>query len=281
MGDTVGGSTLGADTRSDTISRTFVETPSGQIHVRETGPRDGDAVPLLCLHQSPASSLTFAPILPHLAQGKRRVLALDTPGFGESFRPAHKPGIVDYTQWIADVPDTLGLPRVDLLGYFTGAAIAAELALLYPDLVRRVVMVGPPWFSEEQRQKARENAWPGRPRPDGGHLMKEWDRVMTRYPDTLPLDIKADLFQEFFRGGANAIWGEEAVAEYDLSQRLGGVTQPVLVMQPDAFHGDGEAAHRALPDSRYLRLEGVPPLGLFHLNTMEIATAVTAFLDQP
>jgi pimeloyl-ACP methyl ester carboxylesterase len=170
---------------------------------------------------------------------------------------------------------------VDVLGYFTGAAIATELALLYPDLVRRVVLVGPPWFTEEQRQKARESAWPDRPTADGGHLLTAWRRVMTRYPDTLALDLKSDLFHEFFRGGTNAIWGEEAVAEYDLSLRLPGLTQPLLVLEPEDFHGDSRAAHRAVPHSRHHKLEGVPALGLFHLHAATVAGLVTDFLDQP
>ncbi|WP_049973771.1 alpha/beta fold hydrolase [Azospirillum sp. B4] len=268
-----------------TVIRAFVDTPGGQIHLREAGPRDGGAPPLLCLHQSPSSSLTFAAILPHLAKagarGGRRVLAVDTPGFGESFRPVEKPGIADYTQWIADIPQALGLAQVDVLGYFTGAAIGTELALLYPDLVRRVVMVGPPWFTEEQRQKARENAWPARPDAEGGHLMSAWRRVMARYPTSMDLDLKSDLFQEFFRGGPNAIWGEEAVAEYDLSLRLPGLTQPLLVLEPEGFHGDSQAAHRAVPHSRHHELAGVPALGLFHLHAPAIAALVTDFLDQP
>lgn len=79
------------------IRRAFVDTDDGQIHARMSGARDAATPPLLLLHQSPASSLVYAELLPLLA-AKRWSIALDTPGFGESFRPSEQPSIADYAR---------------------------------------------------------------------------------------------------------------------------------------------------------------------------------------
>lgn len=257
-----------------TVTRAFVDLPDGQVHVRRVaGP--GDRTPLLCLHQSPASSLTYIEVLPLFG---REAIAIDTPGFGESFRPSAQPDIAAYARWIAQVAEVLHLERIDLMGLFTGAAIASELAATRPDLVRRVVLAGPPLFDAAQRAGFVENAWPVAPMPDGSHLMREWQRTMAR-PMPVPFARRVDSFNEYYRGGANAIWGELAVADYMLADTLPLITQPVLILQPEGIHGDSETAAGLLCDARTYP---IPCLGYAMMQAVpeQVAAAVRTFLDE-
>lgn len=145
-----------------TVQRAFIETPAGQIHIRRAGALSPSTIPIVCYHQSPQSSLAFADVLPYLAKN-RLAVAVDTPGFGESFRPSHQPIIADYSKWLAEVSKRLGLAHVDVVGMFTGSAIAVETARQFPGLIRRMVLIGPALFDEEQRKQMLAAAWPTSP----------------------------------------------------------------------------------------------------------------------
>ena len=44
--------------------------------------------------------------------------------------------------------DSIGLERVDVMGYHTGSLTSADLAMRYPDRIRKVVMISAPIFDE-------------------------------------------------------------------------------------------------------------------------------------
>ena len=70
-----------------------------------------------------------------------RCLALDLPGTGETPLP---PGLTTMPQmagWVAQTCARLGLKRVTLVGHSLGGNLAAQTALDYPALVRRLVLV--------------------------------------------------------------------------------------------------------------------------------------------
>ena len=125
------------------IKRAYCTGPEGQIHYRIAEPPRASAAPLLCMHQSPHSGLIFEPLLRAMG-ADRRTIAPDTPGFGYSDPPAAPPEIADYAGAMIAVLDQLGIEQADVMGYHTGAATAAELALNYPKRVRHVVMVSAP-----------------------------------------------------------------------------------------------------------------------------------------
>ncbi len=263
--------------KSQTVIRAFVDTPSGQIHVRMSGPRDSDLRPLILLHQSPASSLTYSEILPLIGQD-RLAIAIDTPGFGESFRPKHPPAIADYADWIVSAATGLGVVRFDLLGMFTGAGIASEIAARHAVRVRRLILVGPPLFTPEQQAHFVDHAWPVRQRPDGSHLMQEWRRIMDRPMPGVDFERRCDAFNEYYRGGNNAIWGEQAIAVYPLRETLARIAAPTLVIEPQGIHGDCAGAAALLSNARFTR---IAHLGYAMMQAIpkEVADCVTTFLD--
>ncbi len=256
------------------VRRSFVDVADGQVHVRQV-PGDPHHVPLFCLHQSPASSLTYAELLPHI---DRPAVAVDTPGFGESFRPSAKPEVAAYARWIAEVAAAMGFARIDVMGLFTGAAIASELAAARPDLVRRLVLAGPPLFNADQQAAFVANAWPSPPQPDGSHLLREWQRTMAR-PMPVPFERRVDSFNEYYRGGANAIWGEQAVSVYPLAATLPHISQPTLILEPEGIHGDCRGALALLRDGR---ISPIACLGYAMLQAVpdQVAAVVNGFLAE-
>ncbi|MDR6707266.1 MULTISPECIES: alpha/beta fold hydrolase [unclassified Novosphingobium] len=126
------------------IRRAFADLAHGQMHYRHAGEGAfaGGVDALLVLHPSPVSSRQMVRMVEGLAP-LGRVIAPDTAGCGDSDPlPQEVPAITDYAAALRDLMDALGLGRVLVYGMHTGAAIAAELAILAPDRVAGVVIDG-------------------------------------------------------------------------------------------------------------------------------------------
>lgn len=111
--------------------------------LRLTAKTWGDAMgpPTIALHGWLDNANSFdrlAPLLPELD-----LVALDFAGHGFS---SHRPAGVHYTslldvQDVIAVANDLGWKRFNLIGHSMGAAVAAEVAGLFPERVRRAVMI--------------------------------------------------------------------------------------------------------------------------------------------
>jgi 4,5:9,10-diseco-3-hydroxy-5,9,17-trioxoandrosta-1(10),2-diene-4-oate hydrolase len=106
----------------------------------------GGGLPLVMLHGGgPGASAwsNFGSALPGFAEDFRTLL-IDQPGFGQSDKP---PVVGNYFRFAAeavkDLLDELGLDRIHLLGNSLGGGTAARFALLYPERVGRLVLMGP------------------------------------------------------------------------------------------------------------------------------------------
>ena len=103
----------------------------------------GSGEPLVLLHGVATSRMIWCRVVGPLAE-RRRVIAVDVPGFGESAPVG--PGFE-----LPDVADRLveglGLERFDLLGHSLGGALAVATAARHPAAVRRLVLVAPAGLS--------------------------------------------------------------------------------------------------------------------------------------
>ncbi len=159
------------------IDRGFVRIDEGLVHYRHCG-EPSDAPPLYMIHASPASSIAVAGLMGHLG-ATRKVYAPDTLGNGDSAPPAlDKPQMDYYAETVTRVLDGLGLDQVDMFGSHTGAHISSEVAIRYPDRVRRLVFDGVAMFTEDERRECLENYAPEMA-PDiyGNHLNWAWHFV--------------------------------------------------------------------------------------------------------
>src|SRR5579864_2276095 len=81
--------------------REYADTTFGQVHLWRAGPRGG--VPLLMLHASPGSSRGVLPLAARLS-AEREVIAMDTPGFGDSDLLLNEnPSIRDFANAVIEV----------------------------------------------------------------------------------------------------------------------------------------------------------------------------------
>ena len=125
--------------------RAYFDCRFGQLHVRTAFPTTGgfdEQVTLFCLHSAESSSRAFARFLPEIGD-VRSVYAPDLPGLGES-DPSPTSSASDAAGAISDLANDLRLRQIDVLGMQTGALVAADLAALRPELVRRLVLIGIP-----------------------------------------------------------------------------------------------------------------------------------------
>jgi len=263
------------------LRRMYVDCRYGQLHLRSAFPSNGgfdELTPLICLHQSPMSSRVFRRFL-ELMGSDRSVYAPDTPGFGESDPPPSRPLISDYAGAICDFMDHMRLREVDLLGYHTGSAIAAEVAIARPRQVRRVTMVAVPAFDDAERGAFRQTPWPVPVREDGTHLAEEWRRSLRWRGPGVTLEQLADGFADKLRNGAHAWWGAAAAVEYDAGSRLPQITQPVLVLRPnDDLWDITPRAQPLLGNAHFVDLPEYG-FGLFEVAPEVVAGHVRAFLD--
>jgi pimeloyl-ACP methyl ester carboxylesterase len=262
------------------VRRGYFECRYGQLHVYNSIPAGGgfdEATSLICLHNFPFSARVFLRLLP-LTGRDRSTYAPDLPGFGASDPPATRPAIADYAAGIADFCDTMRFRQVDVLGYQGGSLVAAELAIARPSVVRRVALLGVPLPAEAEREAFRRAPWPAPPQEDGSHLLNEWGRSLEARSSGVSLEAVARSFADKIGNGPNACWGLSAALAYASRERLGLITQPVLMLRSkDALW---ESTLRARELTPRARLVDLPDLGAEPLERAPevVANALKEFL---
>jgi pimeloyl-ACP methyl ester carboxylesterase len=224
------------------IDRRFCRTRLGQVHVVLAGkdPRP----PLVLLHQTPRSVDEFAEVLPLLAR-ERRVVAIDTPGYGCSDRVPGQPSVEDYAGAVLDALDALEIGRFVPVGHHTGEIIAVELAASAPDRVDRVALSGPVDLDEAGREYLKPFFRQWTIAPDGSHLAEKFGKFLQWVPNP-PLVQR--LVVDLFRAGTASEQGHFATTCYRMEDRLPLVRCPALLMygSRDPFSTPARAGlHRA------------------------------------
>jgi pimeloyl-ACP methyl ester carboxylesterase len=158
------------------VDRSFHRLSEGLVHLRSVeGGGAAGAIPVVLLHPSPSSSRALEPLLRELAARRPgvRLLAPDTPGNGDSAAPAPEtPDAAYFAGALARLLDTLKIDRIDLYGAHTGARIAAEFAVAYPQRVRRLVLDGIADYPAEIKQQILANYAPAvQPDEYGRHFI--------------------------------------------------------------------------------------------------------------
>lgn len=248
--------------KTSAIRRAFADLPEGQVHYAECGPPD--APPVLLLHQTPRSWAEYAAVLPLL--GRRwRAIAMDTVGFGDSYRPEWPASIERWAASVVQFLDALAISRAHVVGHHTGGVIAVELAAAHSAHVDKLVLSSTPFVDAALRQERAQRPAIDevQPQADGSHLTELWQRRQRFYPPGRP-----DLLLAFVRDALRVIDrledGHRAVSAYRMEERITKLHQPVLVLRAaaDPFaapHAAQLLAH--LPQARLVEIaEGMVPL---------------------
>src|SRR4051794_19481941 len=99
------------------------------VRVRDEG--DSKKAPLVLIHGAGSSSVIWIDVLKRLA-GRRRVIAIDLPGHGQS-APWHETSLDLYRDAVGTICATLGVKSALLVGHSMGGAVALKCALAWPE----------------------------------------------------------------------------------------------------------------------------------------------------
>ncbi|MFN2577618.1 MAG: alpha/beta fold hydrolase [Pyrinomonadaceae bacterium] len=119
----------------------FTRVNGVRIHYQEAG--DENAPPIILIHGFISSNLIWSNTLLPLARKGFRVIAPDLPGYGYSDKPpAARYTIDEQASAVAGLMDQLAIQRATIVGASYGGAIAATMALNYPERVDKLILIG-------------------------------------------------------------------------------------------------------------------------------------------
>jgi len=201
------------------------------------------------------------------------VYAVDLPGHGRSEGPGRE-RIEDYVADIIGFMDAVGVPRGVLVGHSMGGAIAQMTALMAPERVAGLVLVGTgarlrvaPVILEGLLQDARGTL----------DLITEW----AWGPEAEPT-IVARGRQMMARVHPRVVWGDFAACDrFDVRERIGEITAPTLVitgsedrMTPPKF---GQWLAERIPGARFVLVDGAGHMVMLE-KPDEVARAIREWL---
>ncbi len=241
----------------------FVTVDGVDIHYKQAG--SGEPA-LVLLHGFPSSAFTWREVLAPLSED-HTVVAYDRPGFGLTERPLSWSGQNPYSpeaqpELLIGMLDQLGIDRAILVGNSAGGALAVETALKYPDRVEALVLAAPAVGRERTGASLQQflfNTPQGRRlgpllvrkvQELGLELAKTAWHDPTKITDEIwagyTLPLKADNWD---RGLLEVVLSSGN--RTDLSQRLGELDLPVLVVT-----GDDD---RVVPTENSIKVAGQIP----------------------
>ena len=128
------------------ILRAFADIDDGQVHYMHTGADSGGPAPLVMIPQGGAADQ--ARLMTALGPA-RRIYSIELLGMGDSAPPRpDDPDMTYFAEALIRTMDALGLARAHLYGSHQGARAAAEIAVLAPERVGKLVLDGIGHFAD-------------------------------------------------------------------------------------------------------------------------------------
>jgi pimeloyl-ACP methyl ester carboxylesterase len=267
----------------------FISTTGGIDYVyRDVG--DG-AVPVVLLQHFRGNLDNWDPALVDALASSRRVVAFDNVGVGMTTGTTPN-SVAQMAHDALAFLSAMNLDQVDLLGFSIGSFVAQEIALLRPDILRRLILA-----SSAPKGAAGMHGWApdvigavGQPEPNpDGYLdvffapsptsrqagQEALKRMLARQHDR---DRPTTWGTRLAQYDAVCAWG---IPDHGILQRLGAVEVPVLV-------ANGDSDPMILPRYSYLMAGLVPQArlkiypdsahGFLFQHHDEFASDVDAFL---
>ena len=268
------------------FSKAYIDLDWGQIHRLQAAPSLVTEPTLVCFPPNPFSGNYYRQLMASLALD-RTVVALDYPGLGQSDPSTTWRTVGDLAEIMIDAIESARLTdeqhqSIDVCGYHTGAMVAAEVAIRRPDLVRRVILIGVPYFADPAENDAElQNVMQDRPLPtELAALESSWRFTMTdRHPDVV-LERAYNNFLESAAAWRARAPVYRALHGYAAADRAALITQPALVLNP---HGGLKTHTRAYAQLiQDVSLVELPHLsyGVFDVAPEQIADIMLEYLDR-
>jgi pimeloyl-ACP methyl ester carboxylesterase len=223
---------------------------------------EGDGEPVILIHGLSGSSRWWWRNVSELAR-EFRVYLVDLPGFGEMRGEVDGFSLSDAAEWLAALLRALDIDRANVVAHSLGGYIAVKLAVRYPHLVNRLVLVAPAGV-------------------DVGKPLVGYSTSLLRAARDLRPQFAAILARDFIRAGPGTVLrsARELLAE-DTSTDLKNVTQPTLIIwgENDAMipASTGDVYRREIPRSRLLVFEGAGHVPMIE-SSADFNAAVMKFI---
>lgn len=149
------------------MQRVNVNFPGTPTSVLDTG----EGRPTILIHGTSSNAeMGWAALLPRLS-GRRRCLALDMVGAGQTPDPGGPIALATLVEQVRATASLVGDEPFDLVGYSLGAVVAAAAAAAMPRRVRRLVLLGG-WARTDARMRMQFDLWAGLSRTDKQQLAR-------------------------------------------------------------------------------------------------------------
>lgn len=150
-----------------------------------------------------------------------------------------------------------------------------------PDTVRKIIVIGAPVFTGEERENLNARFSVHGPDERAKAMDKSWPIFKTQFWKMGLDPVRAwNIYFDGQKSPAVSSWGLRAAVTYDLGAVLPTIEQPTLVLNP----GDDLAEYtpRAAPLLKNGRMHDLPEWthGMLDAKTSEIAAIVRDFLDR-
>ncbi len=259
--------------------RGYADGPFGQVHYRDTG----NGVPLVLCHQAPMSSRQFDSVYGFLAEKGVRAIGIDAPGFGLSDPTDFVPTVEDFAKVVPPVLDHLGITAACVLGHHTGALVATEVAVQFPDRVTTLILNGPLPQTDEERKRGlnavetKEKTY--RPQPDGQHFVTLFRNRMKYATKDTDLSLATRYIVEQLSGMAPFWYGHHAAFTYGQAAVLPKIKHRTLVLTNtgDSIYELAKRTVKLRPDFEYAEIEG-GSIDVVDERSEQWAKAVAAFV---
>jgi pimeloyl-ACP methyl ester carboxylesterase len=231
---------------------------------------EGGGAPVVLVHGLGGQWQNWLENIPRLAQ-ERRVIALDLPGFGLSEMPGEKITIPSYGKCVHALIERLELEPAAVVGNSMGGFVASEVAIQFPQVVERLVLVSAAGISSANASRA-PVLTVGRIATAITAYTAARHRAMARRPVSRhaalafvarhPSKLKADLAWEGLMKGTGKPGFDDALRaclEYDFRDRLPDISCSTLIVwgENDSIipSRDAEEYERLIPNARKLVME--------------------------
>lgn len=279
-------------TRTTAELRAIYETPhsaycawrGGKVHYTDRG----DGLPVLFIHGFGASFKNWDAAVDSFPAGFRLV-RVDLPGFGLSDAPVKEPGenfITMYVDAVSTVIRHLDLDSVNLVGNSMGGYVSWEMAIRYPELVGKLVLVDAAGYQLEEiggtfinLSRTRFYKWVSRKGVPYRLARIMASRSVAHRPERERVEIMHDLLNRKETIETVSMLGQSG--ESADTSRITGIRHPTLIVWGDADHViPVDHAYRFLRDIPHADLVIYPLIG--HVPQVEnpgrFTRDVSAFL---
>lgn len=183
--------------------------------------RYGSGIPLVFIHGAGGSTLSWAFQRPHF-EGSYTVILADLPGHGNSEGPSCD-SVGGYADALKDALTINQVPAAFIVGHSMGGAIAIDLAMRYPALVRGIVLIG-----TGARLKVYPEILEG--------IVKDKEKTARMIIDTafspgFPEQLKEKVFTEYMKNDAKTVFDDFTACDgFNVMGQLESLSVPALVI---------------------------------------------------